>query len=248
MIKKTNIDLSMSPRRKNPLVLGVQLSSYDKNFYEFEISFLEKELKEGDTVSIFTVFESSERVSESATVIKGGSALFSFDTSLIDRDEVVTNYIYFKSGDSQAEIGAFRFDVKLSEIDKGARVIAEVYSESYETLIQDFEKEIRAYLPKLETMNQEESIRQEEEEVRRLAEQQRQENYQELLDTGVLQTNINTKLEALEEEYAPKLTEVTTQLADKMPHLVKDEDTGKTYKVGRRFKDGGMQKIWEEVV
>src|SRR5699024_10451369 len=40
-----------------------------------------------------------------------------------------------------------------------------------------------------------------------------QENYQELLDTGVLQTNINTKLEALEEEYAPKLTEVTAQLA-----------------------------------
>src|SRR5699024_2844529 len=40
-----------------------------------------------------------------------------------------------------------------------------------------------------------------------------QSNYQELLDTGVLQTNINTKLEALEEEYAPKLTEVTTQMA-----------------------------------
>src|SRR5699024_9925200 len=40
-----------------------------------------------------------------------------------------------------------------------------------------------------------------------------QENYQELLDTGVLQTNINEKLEALEEEYAPKLNEVTTQLA-----------------------------------
>src|SRR5699024_4125957 len=42
-----------------------------------------------------------------------------------------------------------------------------------------------------------------------------QENYQELLDTGVLQTNINEKLEALEEEYAPKLNEVTTQLAHK---------------------------------
>lgn len=40
-----------------------------------------------------------------------------------------------------------------------------------------------------------------------------QENYQELLDTGVLQTSINTKLEALEEEYAPKLTEVAAQLA-----------------------------------
>lgn len=43
-------------------------------------------------------------------------------------------------------------------------------------------------------------------------EQQRQDNYQELLDTGVLQTNINTKLEQLEEEYTPKLTEVTAQL------------------------------------
>src|SRR5699024_10969419 len=42
-----------------------------------------------------------------------------------------------------------------------------------------------------------------------------QTNYDELLDTGVLQTNINTKLEALEEEYAPKLTEVTAQLAQK---------------------------------
>src|SRR5699024_12384619 len=42
-----------------------------------------------------------------------------------------------------------------------------------------------------------------------------QENYQELLDTGVLQTNINEKLEELEEEYAPKLNEVTAQLAQK---------------------------------
>ena len=42
-----------------------------------------------------------------------------------------------------------------------------------------------------------------------------QENYQELLDTGVLQTNINEKLEELEEEYAPRLNEVTAQLAQK---------------------------------
>lgn len=41
----------------------------------------------------------------------------------------------------------------------------------------------------------------------------RQENYQELLDTGVMQTKINERLEDLEEEYAPKLTELTAQLA-----------------------------------
>src|SRR5699024_10169907 len=49
-----------------------------------------------------------------------------------------------------------------------------------------------------------------------------QENYQELLDTGVLQTNINEKLEELEEEYAPKLTEVTAQLEQ----TVKKGETG----------------------
>lgn len=41
----------------------------------------------------------------------------------------------------------------------------------------------------------------------------RQENYQELLDTGVMQTKINERLEGLEEEYAPKLTDLTAQLA-----------------------------------
>src|SRR5699024_10507534 len=47
-----------------------------------------------------------------------------------------------------------------------------------------------------------------------------QEHYQELLDTGVLQTNINERLEELEEEYAPRLTEVTTQLAQKADDYV----------------------------
>ena len=173
MIKKTNIDLSISPKRKNPLTVGVQLSSYDKNFHEFEISFLERVLKESDTVNILTVFESSKRDSKSTTEIRGGYAFFNFDTALIDRDEVVTNYVYLKSGDSQAEIGAFKFDVKLSEIDKEARVIAKAYDESYETLIQDFEKEIRAYLSKLEIMNQEEGIRQDEEAERKFAEADR---------------------------------------------------------------------------
>ena len=68
------------------------------------------------------------------------------------------------------------------------------------------------------------------------------------VDSAAVQQHVEERYGELEKEYASKLTEVTTQLADKMPHLVKDEDTGKTYKVGRRFKDGGMQKIWEEVV
>lgn len=52
----------------------------------------------------------------------------------------------------------------------------------------------------------------------------RQENYQELLDTGVMQTKINERLEDLEEEYAPKLTEVTAQLAQTGSELSKKLD------------------------
>jgi len=43
-------------------------------------------------------------------------------------------------------------------------------------------------------------------------------------------------------------TKINTHLVETMPHLVQDIDNGKTYRHGRRFKDGGMQKIWEEVV
>lgn len=42
-----------------------------------------------------------------------------------------------------------------------------------------------------------------------------QTNYQELLDTGVLQTNINQKLAEAEQEYAPRLTDLEQNKADK---------------------------------
>lgn len=40
----------------------------------------------------------------------------------------------------------------------------------------------------------------------------------------------------------------TDHLADNTPHLIQNEDDGKTYKYGFRFKDGGMQLIFEEVL
>src|SRR5699024_5702044 len=63
-----------------------------------------------------------------------------------------------------------------------------------------------------------------------------QENYQELLDTGVLQTNINEKLEELEEEYAPRLNEVTAQLAQK-------SDKNDTYKKTEVYNKSEVDNI-----
>ncbi|SDJ67693.1 BppU family phage baseplate upper protein [Alkalibacterium thalassium] len=64
-----------------------------------------------------------------------------------------------------------------------------------------------------QTFQANESARQTNENERISNEEARQALYHELLETGVLQTNINEKLQSLEEEYAPKLTEVTAQLA-----------------------------------
>lgn len=65
-----------------------------------------------------------------------------------------------------------------------------------------------------------ETIRKSQEESREIAETARQEVYDDLIDTGVMQENINQKLAESEAEYAPRLTELeqndadlTTQLA-----------------------------------
>lgn len=57
-----------------------------------------------------------------------------------------------------------------------------------------------------------------------------------------------SKIKKVEKDLLAHKEDYMKHLNSNMPHLVKDEDTGKVYKVGRRFKDGGMQKTWEEVL
>ena len=109
----------------------------------------------------------------------------------------------------------FGYDVKGHILD--GKDVREIVVEDFETLmsqLRNMKDNAELELANLvNTTNQNEAVRQVffDDLVDDIDELQA--NYQELLDTGVLQTNINTKLEALEEEYAPKLTEVTAQLA-----------------------------------
>lgn len=57
-----------------------------------------------------------------------------------------------------------------------------------------------------------------------------------------------SKIKKVEKEVEQVKTDILEHFESAMPHLIVDEDTGKTYRYGRRFKDGGMQTIWEEVV
>ena len=102
--------------------------------------------------------------------------------------------------------------------------------------IENWEKFIRDGTELIETWEDLEALREENE-------RQRQANYQELLDTGVLQTNINTKLEQLEEEYAPKLTDVTAQLAQNERYNIDGID----YKIKFAVANGQPQLKYQEV-
>src|SRR5699024_4733586 len=61
-------------------------------------------------------------------------------------DDTVTNYVYIKSGDKEADIGAFSFDVRLSEIDRSAEIIKNHYDKNYEALLEDFKNRIEDFI------------------------------------------------------------------------------------------------------
>lgn len=53
--------------------------------------------------------------------------------------------------------------------------------------------------------------------------------------------NVSNDLQATKLEFEAHKSEI-------MPHQFIDEDSGKVYRYGRRYKDGGMQVIYEEVI
>ena len=114
----TRLDLSLNVGRKSVRALDVELHSYDRDYHEFEIAFINLELKPTDRVQVLAVFEESERTSLDEATIRDGKAYYSFDTALIDIDENVTCYVYLKTDTIQAEVDAFKFYVDLSEIDE----------------------------------------------------------------------------------------------------------------------------------
>lgn len=150
MLRNTNIDFTLGVNKKLPLAMDVQLYSYDKNSHEFELTFLDTELKDSHEVNVLSVFEGSGAVTVTETSIREGRVFFTFNTNFITMSESVINYVYLKSGDSQTDVGAFRINVRLSEIDKKAEMIAETYDKNYDQLIKDFEAQLQDYLLRIE--------------------------------------------------------------------------------------------------
>lgn len=95
-----------------------ELYSKDKEIAEFH--FTTKELTAEKVICLFH-FKGTNRYKEVEAVIDGNTFTVKFDNSLIIASETVVGYIYFEKIEKSADVYAFSFHVKVSEIDKAAQ-------------------------------------------------------------------------------------------------------------------------------
>ena len=146
MNKHIEFSLDLSATDNKIRDRGAVFASKDKGSVSILIRVYQYKIKDTDEIKVLSVFENSgNRVFEDAIVLDG-IARYDFDTSLITENDTVTNYVYIKSGDREADIGGFSFDVRLSEIDRGAEIVKNHYDKNYEALLADFKERIEDFI------------------------------------------------------------------------------------------------------
>lgn len=95
-----------------------ELYSKDKEIAEFH--FTMNELTAEKVICLFH-FKGTKRYKEVEATIEGNNFTVKFDNSLIIASETVAGYIYFEKVEKSADVYAFSFNVKISEIDKATQ-------------------------------------------------------------------------------------------------------------------------------
>ena len=146
MNKNIEFSLDLSATDNKVRDKGAIFYSKDKGSVSILIRVYKYPIKDTDEIKVLSVFENSgNRVLEDA-IVSNGVARYDFDTRFITENDTVTNYVYIKSGDKEAEIGGFSFDVRLSEIDRGAEIVKNHYDKNYEALLADFKDRIEDFV------------------------------------------------------------------------------------------------------
>jgi hypothetical protein len=94
-----------------------EVYSHDRNNGNFEFK-VEDELLTDERVIALFKFLKSKKVWKTEGLIEEGVIKVKFDNTLITRDEPVVCYIYLDGLEVDSDVFKFKFDVKLSEIDK----------------------------------------------------------------------------------------------------------------------------------
>lgn len=94
-----------------------EVYSHDRNNGNFEFKVQDELLTDERVIALFK-FLKSKKVWKTEGRIEEGVIKVKFDNTLITRDEPVVCYLYLDGSEADSDVFKFKFDVKLSEIDK----------------------------------------------------------------------------------------------------------------------------------
>lgn len=119
MKKLVRTNLTNSPTRRGTENLNIQFYSHDRNNAGFEFVVSNESDLTNYTAKVLFNFTDSASTWEANGTIEGNVIKVNFNTNLIARCEEVLGYLFLDSDSDSLDIFKFKFNVVLSEIDKG---------------------------------------------------------------------------------------------------------------------------------
>lgn len=119
MKKLVRTNLTNSPTRRGTENLNIQFYSHDRNNAGFEFVVSNESDLTNYTAKVLFNFTDSASTWEANGTIEGNVIKVTFNTNLIARCEEVLGYLFLDSETDSLDIFKFKFNVVLSEIDKG---------------------------------------------------------------------------------------------------------------------------------
>lgn len=119
MKKLVRTNLTNTPSRRGTKDLNIQFYSHDKNNAGFEFVVKNETDLSHYTAKVLFKFRDSNSTWKANGTIEGNVVKVSFNTDLIARCEEVLGFLFLDSDSDSLDIFKFKFNVVLSEIDKG---------------------------------------------------------------------------------------------------------------------------------
>ena len=119
MKKLVRTNLTNSPTRRGTENLNIQFYSHDRNNAGFEFVVSNESDLTNYTAKVLFNFIDSASTWEANGTVEGNVVKVSFNTDLIARCEEVLGYLFLDSDSDSLDVFKFKFNVVLSEVDKG---------------------------------------------------------------------------------------------------------------------------------
>ena len=119
MKKLVRTNLTNSPTRRGTENLNIQFYSHDRNNAGFEFVVKNETDLTQYTAKVLFNFTDSASTWEANGTVEGNVVKVNFNTDLIARCEEVLGYLFLDSDSDSLDVFKFKFNVVLSEIDKG---------------------------------------------------------------------------------------------------------------------------------